>query len=90
MTQVNTINKVIRGNRVVIEGGFIKALHSLPHSMFTKSRKEISEACNWARSTFDKKVRGISPFSNLEIEYLENFFRQHNIDAWTGESLNIN
>jgi len=90
MIQVNTINKVIRGNRVVIEGGFSRAFRSLPHSIFTKSRKEISAACNWARSTFDKKERGISPFSNLEITYLENFFRQHNLDAWTGESLNGN
>jgi len=90
MDRVNSTNTVKNGNRVIIEGGFNVAYRSLPYRIVREARKTISRDCSWARSTFDKKLRGQTLFSNLEIKYLEEFFEQYNLDAWTGESINQN
>jgi hypothetical protein len=90
MTLVNSVNAVKNGSRAIINGGFQKAFGALPYSSAKDARKKITDECSWARSTFDKKLRGHTPFSNLEIRYIEDFFQQFNLNAWTGELLNIN
>jgi hypothetical protein len=92
MEQVNSVNTVKpkKGSKLFISSGFSKAYRSLPYLAVRDARKKITAECSWSRSLFDKKERGLTPFSNLEIRYIEDFFAQFNLNAWTGELINKN
>jgi hypothetical protein len=70
------------------QGGFKNAFHSMPHKQLQFAREEICRRCYWSKATFISKLAGNRPFRVFEINQLEQFFIEHNIDAWTGESLN--
>lgn len=69
-------------------GGFKSAFHSLPYKQLKDAREEICRRCYWSKSTFISKLAGNRPFRVFEIIQLEQFFSEHNINAWTGELLN--
>jgi hypothetical protein len=69
------------------EGGFKEAYHSLQHKMLLQARDEICKLCYWNVATFRVKLKGGAPFRVYEIQQIEKFFEQYNMNAWTGESL---
>lgn len=85
MNTQNIINMV--KTRRLYSDGFYKAFIALPYGQIREAREKIIKECSWSRSTFDKKMRGLTPFSNLEVKFLEEFFREYGIDAWTGQNI---
>lgn len=74
--------------RIKKEGGFKEAFHSLPHKLLPEARDKISELCFWNINTFNAMLKGTRKFRTYEIERIEEYFAQFNIDAWTGEYTN--
>jgi hypothetical protein len=70
-------------------GGFKKGYHAMPHYMLAEARKEICDRCYWTEGNFRQKLNGKYPFRVYEIGQIENYFKSHNINAWTGETLNV-
>jgi len=81
-------HKIINREKVIIEGGFYEAFHSLPSKCLKDARIEICNLCYWSVATFKSKQKGKHPFRAWEVQKIEEFFRIRNINAWTGENLN--
>ena len=73
--------------REVRAGGFKAGYHSLPHKMLQEARMEICRLCYWNINSFNGRLNGKRPFRVYEIEQIEKYFQQYNLNAWTGEEL---
>jgi hypothetical protein len=69
-------------------GGFKEAYHSLPYKQMPEAREEICRSCYWNTLKFKTMVSGKVPFRIYEIQQIEKYFASHNLNAWTGETLN--
>lgn len=86
---MSTKESLIKQGKEIKEGGFREAYHSLPHKKMPEAKAEICRLCYWSNSIFQMKCTGKLPFRMYEIDQIENYFKLHNLNAWTGEPLTL-
>lgn len=84
---VNTKIKVSRANSLK-NTGFRKAFEALPYREMIPIREEMMRSLGWSLSSFYIKKRGDTPIYENEVPIIEEIFRRHGLNAFTGEKIN--